>query len=61
MQMGPLQDIIGRARDWWARDDDVTLGGPVLDPSYNGWYITALPPQDPQESTEDHTRPTDER
>lgn len=58
--MESIQDIIGRARDWWARDDDVTLGGPALDPSYNGWYVTALPPQDSQESTDDRQQPADE-
>lgn len=36
--------IVGRVQDWWERDEDgAALGGPALDPAYNGWYVTAIP------------------
>lgn len=36
--------IVGRVRGWWETEQDGgALGGPALDPAYNGWYVTAVP------------------
>lgn len=44
MALGRLDAAAARVRDWWARDEDAAaLGGPALDPAYNGWYVTAIP------------------
>jgi len=52
-----LAGTVGRVREWWARDEDAAaLGGPALDPAYNGWYVTAVPSH-AHPDDEDGTRP----
>lgn len=56
--MGQLRTVLGRAREWWRTDDsNDALGGPALDPAYNGWYVTAVPRHDTARDVDDTDDP----